>query len=149
MDVDAISALIDLFSRSELEQMTVREQDSTLALTQSLDWGMATGQTGHSTAPLKTEAMSSAAHSEFVRASFPGFLETLLLAQDGILAKEGARLSEGDIVCLIRYGIHYRVVRANHDGTLGRQLVAHGAPIGFGQTLFEYHRTKDVQSDDS
>lgn len=156
MQYEQVKELIDIFERTDLNDMEVKLGDASLRLSRGKS-----GMAAEEAAPVViTEAVSQAVSADSIpsakaEASASGVQETVAATGEKAVTapivgtfyqasapdkppfvKVGDTISKGDVVCIIEAMKFMNEVTSEVDGTITEILVEDGQFVEFGQELF-------------
>ncbi|MFN4218969.1 MAG: acetyl-CoA carboxylase biotin carboxyl carrier protein [Candidatus Bipolaricaulia bacterium] len=136
MDAQEIRALIEIFERSTLTELTLERGGERLILRREGPRALASTATAPAQQPVPHGAPPSAATNSYVITSpLVGTFYRRPAPTEPPYVEIGDRVEKGDTVCIIEAMKVMNEIKAEHAGIVEKILVEDGKPVEYGQSL--------------
>ena len=129
MDVQEIRALIEIFERSTLTELTLERGGARLILRRE---GL---RAGASVLPAHSASPSAVTDGFVITSPLVGTFYRRPAPSEPPYVEVGDRVEKGDTVCIIEAMKVMNEIKADHAGIVEKILVEDGKPVEYGQPL--------------
>ncbi len=151
MNIKHIIRLAEVMNQHGLTEVEIKEADSSIRLSRAVTTVAApvpaaggftaavtidSGEKNDDSATALTEQGEEAAGT-YITAPMPGTFFTAAAPGDAPFVNVGSEVTPRSIVCIVEAMKVMNEVRAECSGTIAKILVENGAPVEYGQRLFE------------
>lgn len=152
MDIRKVKKLIEMLEESKISEIEIHEGEESVRISRHssspgqpqtyVQVPMAEAQSAPRSpeSPVPAAAPAAAPDGHYIKSPMVGIFYASPSPDKPAFAAPGKPVKVGDIVCIIEAMKIMNQIEADTDGTIVKVMVENGAPVEYGQPLFEIRK---------